>query len=510
MSSTPQRRAIVVGSGIAGLSAALHLGNCTLVTKTTLGAGSTRWAQGGLAAAVGQDDSPDQHVADTLRVAAGLADPETVEIVATGAPEGIAWLAEMGVAFDRENGAYSLGREAGHSKHRIVHAAGDATGEEVIRALTEAVGDRDDIEVLEQTFAADVETSNGEVVALSVIDQAGDQRAIPTGNVVLATGGIGQVYSATTNPIESTGDGLAIAGRAGVAIQDCEFVQFHPTALAACRDPLPLLTEALRGAGGVLVNARGERFMLTVHEDAELAPRDVVSRAIWQELHDGGVYLDATGVPDVATRFPTAVENTALEGLDIENDLIPVTPAQHYFMGGVVVDHEGRSSIPGLYAAGEVTSSGLHGANRLASNSLVEGLVFGRSIADSIRNDDRPWRGDAWRQDVGRPTAELEPSAPLPEAVEELREIMWLHGGIVRSDAGLTKAREEIERLRPALARHPEAHNLAIVAALIVEAALQRRESRGAHHRVDYPALDVMLDHSIISDFRSVNAAIAG
>ena len=250
--------------------------------------------------------------------------------------------------------------------------------------------------------------------------------------------------------------------------------------------------------------------MITVHEDAELAPRDVVSRAIWQELHDSGVYLDATGIPDVRTRFPTAVENTALEGLDIENDLIPVTPAQHYFMGGVVVDHKGRSSIPGLYAAGEVTSSGLHGANRLASNSLVEGLVFGRSVADSIHNDHRPSRGEAVRLDVGRPTPQLEPSAPLPDAVEELREIMWLHGGIVRSGRGLTKAREEIERLRPALARHPEAHNLATVAVLIIEAALQRRESRGAHHRVDYPALDVMLDHSILSDFRSVNAAIAG
>ncbi len=510
MTSTSQRRAIVVGSGIAGLSAALHLGNCTVITKSFLGAGSTRLAQGGLAAAVGPDDSPDQHVADTLRVAVGLADPETVEIVASGAPEGVSWLAELGVAFDREDGALSLGREAGHSRHRIVHAAGDATGQEMVRALTEAVRDRDDIEVLEETFAADIEISNGGVVALSVIDQTGEYGTILTANVVLATGGIGQLYSATTNPIESTGDGLAIAWRAGAVIQDCEFVQFHPTALAADRDPLPLLTEALRGAGGVLVDERGDRFMLTVHEDAELAPRDVVSRAIWQELQDGSVYLDVTGVPDVARRFPTAVENTALAGFDIENDLVPVTPAQHYFMGGVAVDHEGRSSIPGLYAAGEVTSSGLHGANRLASNSLVEGLVFGRSIADSIRNDQRPWRGDTSVHDVGRSTFELAPSDPLPDAVEELREIMWLHGGIVRSGAGLTKAREEIDRLRPALARHPEAHSLATVAALIVNAALQRRESRGAHHRLDYPDLDVMLDHSIISDVCPANVAVAG
>jgi len=287
-------------------------------------------------------------------------------------------------------------------------------------------------------------------------------------------------------------------------------VQFHPTALADDSDPLPLLTEALRGAGGVLVNARGDRFMLTVHKDAELAPRDVVSRAIWQELQDGSVYLDVTGVPDVALRFPTALENTALAGFDIENDLVPVTPAQHYFMGGAAVDHEGRSSIPGLYAAGEVTSSGLHGANRLASNSLVEGLVFGRSIADSIRNDQRPWRGGTAVHDVGRPAFELAPSDPLPDAVEELREIMWLHGGIVRSGAGLTQAREEIERLRPALARHPEAHSLATVALLIVDAALQRRESRGAHHRLDYPDLDELLDHSIISDFRPAKLAVAG
>lgn len=510
MTASPQRRAIVVGSGIAGLSAALHLGNCTVITKSFLGAGSTRLAQGGLAVALGQDDSVEQHVMDTLRVSGGLSDRQVAHQVISGAIDGVGWLADLGAAFDMADGHLQLGREAGHSLHRIVHANGDATGAEVIRALTAAVAERPDIEVFENTFAIDTIIENDQVSGLFVVDVDGGTRSLYAPAVVLATGGIGSVYSATTNPAGATGDGLAIAWRAGAEVRDCEFVQFHPTALASGMDPLPLLTEALRGAGGQLVSGTGERFMTSVHDDAELAPRDIVARAIWKQMRTDSVFLDARHIPGVDQRFPTAAASAGAIGLDIVEDLLPVTPAQHYFMGGVVVDGLGRSSVEGLYAAGEVTSSGLHGANRLASNSLIEGLVFGRSIADSIQNDDRSCRGTAARQHTDHPVPELAPSVPLPDTVQELRDVMWLHGGIVRSGAGLRTARDEIERLRPALARHGEAHNLATVAALIVDAALARRESRGAHHRADYPETDTMFEHSIISALRPSDRATAG
>ncbi|MDW3178060.1 MAG: L-aspartate oxidase [Acidimicrobiia bacterium] len=514
MTASPERRAIIVGSGIAGLSAALHLGDCTVITKSFLGAGSTRLAQGGLAVALGPDDSVEQHVEDTLRVSAGLGDRHVAQHVVSGAIEGVEWLADIGATFDMHDDRLQLGREAGHSLHRIVHANGDATGAEVVRALTRAVAERPDIEVLENTFAIDAIVQNDRVVGLITIDANGAS-ALVAQAVVLATGGIGSVYSATTNPAGATGDGLALAWRAGAQIRDCEFVQFHPTALANGRDPLPLLTEALRGAGGRLVNGRGERFMTGIHDDAELAPRDVVARAIWSQLRIDSVFLDVRHIPAVADRFPTAAASASAVGLDIVEDLLPVTPAQHYFMGGVVVDESGRSTVPGLYAAGEVTSSGLHGANRLASNSLIEGLVFGRSISESIRNDDLRRSHDfapSARSYDFAPSArshDFAPSAPMPEAVAELRELMWLHGGIMRAGDGLRTARDEIVRLRPALAVHPESDNLAVVAALIVDAALARRESRGAHQRVDYPALDPMLDRSIVSALRPSDPAMA-
>lgn len=503
MIPSTQRRAVVVGSGIAGLSAALHLGDCTLITKTEIGAGSTRLAQGGLAAAMGAEDSPAAHVLDTIRVSAGMGDVDMATLVAEGAPKGIDWLASLGTDFDSADGSLVLGREAGHSTNRIVHADGDATGWEVIRALTAAVQSRPDIEVLENTFAHDLVVRGGRVVGVVVTLSDGRTESLATSAVVLATGGIGRLYSPTTNPIEVTGDGLAMAWRAGAAVQNCEFVQFHPTALATGTDPSPLLTEALRGAGGLLVDESERRFMTSVHDDAELAPRDVVARAIWQQLREGSVYLDVRSVDRVAERFPTAAASIANVGLDIENDLVPVTPVQHYHMGGVVIDERGRGSLPGLYAAGEVTSSGLHGANRLASNSLVEGLVFGKIIAECIAEEEVDGHESPSPSSIIASTFDVDVDAirhdaPLPSEVAELREVMWSNGGIVRSEAGLIHAAEVIEALRPTLASHPTARNLVEVAALVIGPALARRESRGAHFRTDYPKTDPALAHPLV------------
>jgi L-aspartate oxidase len=491
---TPQPRAIIVGSGIAGLSAALHLGNCTVITKSFLGAGSTRLAQGGLAVALGPDDSPEQHVADTVAVSGGMGDQRVARQVAAGAIEGIGWLAELGAAFDMEKGNFQLGREAGHSLHRIVHANGDATGAEVIRALTTAVRERPDIEVLENTFALDAIIDGHRVVGLSVVGPDGATRALLAPAVVLATGGVGSVYSATTNPVEATGDGLAIAWRAGAAVRDCEFVQFHPTALATGSDPLPLLTEALRGAGGLLLNGEGQRFMTSVHDDAELAPRDVVARAIWEQMRTSSVFLDTRLVPDVEERFPTAVASARDLGLNIAEDLLPVTPAQHYFMGGVAVDQQGRSSVEGLYAVGEVSATGLHGANRLASNSLIEGLVFGEVVARSITRHARPVVRSA-PSDIGDGAR---PTDPMPSEVELLRQAMWSGGGIVRTGDGLDEVATLVESWWPVLSDHPVARNLAITARLIVRAASRRRESRGAHFRADHPTTDRAQDQSVV------------
>lgn len=499
MIATSQPRAIIVGSGIAGLSAALHLGNCTVVTKSFLGAGSTRLAQGGLAVALGPDDSVEQHVADTLAVSGGMGDRRIARQVAAGAIDGVEWLTDLGAAFDRRRGQLQLGREAGHSLHRIVHANGDATGAEVMRALTTAVRERPDIEVLENTFALDAIIDGHRVVGLSVVDAEGAATALLAPAVVLATGGIGGVYSATTNPADATGDGLAIAWRAGAAVRDCEFVQFHPTALATGSDPLPLLTEALRGAGGLLLNDDGRRFMASVHDDAELAPRDVVARAIWKQMQTSPVFLDARLVPDVERRFPTAAASARDLGLNIAEDRLPVTPAQHYFMGGVVVDQQGRSTVEGLYAVGEVSATGLHGANRLASNSLIEGLVFGEVVARSIADTSAP---------VSRAAPSVagvsgRPTDPMPSEVEFLRQAMWSDGGIVRTADGLNGVATLIESWRPVLSEHPVARNLAITARLIVGAAARRRESRGGHFRADYPTTDRNQNRSVV-DRRSM------
>ena len=478
--------AIVVGSGVAGLATALALGNCTVVTKTGLGDGSSRWAQGGIAAAVGTGDHPSLHAADTVAVSGGLADPAIAELVTAGAPDAVDWLVALGARFDRgADGSLQLGREAGHGHHRIVHADGDATGAELMRTLRTAVRQRSDIAVLEHITVVDLLHGDGRIVGVVVVGSDGTRDLLTAPAVVLATGGIGQVFAATTNPVEVTGDGLAMAVRAGVRIVDPEFVQFHPTALRSRLDPMPLLTEALRGAGAHLIDEGGNRFMVGEHPDAELAPRDIVAMAIWQRLRRGEtVLLDATHLGAAfPERFPTVFGSAIRAGIDPRTEGMPVSPAAHYHMGGIATGADGRTSLSGLYAGGEVAHTGLHGANRLASNSLLEGLVFGGRIAASIRSDRHPVP-TAIEAPVSSEIVGVEDDA---EAVARLRSVMWESVGVMRHEGGLRTALTEIEALTPRLAEGATGRNLASVALTVTTAALARTESRGGHHRTDHP-----------------------
>jgi L-aspartate oxidase len=482
-------RAIVVGSGIAGLTAALQLGHCTVVTKTELGAGSSRWAQGGLAAALGADDAPHLHAADTVAVSGGLGDPDIADLVATDAPARVRWLTAMGTEFDRDDtGALALGREAGHRVRRIVHAGGDATGAEIMRALTAAVLARPDIVVADATMAVDLVVGAGRVVGITTVDADGRPGVLLAPAVLLATGGIGRLYGHTTNPVEATGDGLAMAIRVGARIRNPEFVQFHPTALASDLDPLPLLTEALRGEGALLVDASGRRYMVDEHPDAELAPRDIVARANWRARRSGPTYLDCRPIgPGFAEHFPTVAAYARVAGLDPERDLLPVTPAQHYHMGGVETDAAGRTAVPGLYACGEVASTGLHGANRLASNSLLEGLVFASRAAVDIAAVGPDVVDLAIRGGLAVPIGGVEGFGDDDGAIAVLRATMDECAGVLRDHDGLRHGLEVLGALHSRLGRSIEGRNLAAVAGVVLEAALARRESRGGHHRVDHP-----------------------
>jgi L-aspartate oxidase len=482
---------VVIGTGVAGLSAALAAAprRVVLITKATLTSGSASvWARGGMAVAVGAGDDPSHHAADTLAVAGGLADPQRVETVTALAPEVLAQLIELGVPFDRRaDGELDLGREAAHSAARIVHAAGDATGREVVATMAAAVRAAAHIEVLEHALVDELLGTDGRVGGVAG-EQSGRRFEVRAAAVVLATGGIGQVWQATTNPTSATGDGLALGLRAGARARDLEMVQFHPTALAVEQDPLPLLTEALRGAGAVLVNDRGDRFMVDRHELAELAPRDIVAGAIAAELAAGRrVFLDARTRPGAgfAEKFPSALEACGEAGLDPEVDLLPVTPAAHYHMGGLATDAEGRTSLPGLFAVGEVAALGIHGANRLASNSLIEGLVMGRIAAAAAAAEDPV-------ELVGslRPIASLRakgPSGPAAAARHAVREAVWSGLGVVRNADGLVALLGDLERLRSMCERAGgELAAMWTVAAATAVAALARCESRGAHQRRDY------------------------
>ncbi len=502
---------IVIGSGMAGMVAALRLAprKVTLLTKTPgLEGGSTAWAQGGIAAALGADDSPQDHAADTMAAGAGLNVSEVVQLLAQDGAERMREMVDAGAPFDRDSaGELELGREGAHGRRRIVHAGGDATGRYVHRWLADAVTRTPSIDVKTSAFAWDLAVHEGcvcGVVAYHVQEGWTLHRA-PF--VVLATGGAGQLFQRTTNPTEATADGLAMAARAGAELADLEFVQFHPTALvdpnAASGTPMPLLTEALRGEGAVLVDSLGHRFMLDEHPDAELAPRDVVARAIWQRLVDGaGAFLDIRILMggEAAARFPTVRALCADAGFNPAHELIPVAPAAHYHMGGIAADDRGRTSLGGLWACGEAAATGVHGANRLASNSLLEGLVFGHRVADDIAETAAL---SSPLPDIAVPPVPAA-SAEIDDLTAGLRELMYEKVGLRRDAAGLQDALEaqgelasrideigqETGQPSPALddvRRCGELRNLALAGRLVTLAAVRRLESRGAHYRIDYP-----------------------
>jgi len=487
--------AVVIGTGVAGLAAALGLAprRVHLITKAALGrGGSSVWAQGGVAVAVGPSDTPELHAADTVAAGAGLVEEEMAELLARDGVAAIRELVRLGAEFDRApSGELALGREAAHSRSRIVHAHGDQTGAEMVRALGRHVARESSITLFESAWVTRLAMEQERVVGVETRGPDGRRLLHVAPRVVLATGGCGQIWRHTTNPREATGDGLALAAAAGATLVDLEFVQFHPTALAVPGlDPAPLLTEALRGEGSILIDDAGERFMTAEHAAAELAPRDVVARAIWKRLAAGRrVFLDARAAVGerFPRRFPTVFESCRAAGIDPRGEPMPVTPAAHYHMGGVAVDAWGRASLPGLWACGEVASTGVHGANRLASNSLLEALVFGGRVAESAGGDAttlRPAPTLAAQPD-------LDPAAAAPAVREEVRDLAWRRLGLERDGDGLAAALDRLHDLHRGLPPGPsEARAMVTVAWLVAAAAELRRESRGAHYRTDQPRPD--------------------
>ena len=490
MAERLRTRFLVVGSGVAGLHTAWRAssdGEVAVLTKRSLFDSATAYAQGGIAAALGAGDSPELHRKDTLAAGAALCDAEAVEVLVEEGPARVRELHTAGADFDLEpGGKFKLGKEAAHSRRRIVHAHGDQTGAEVARTLIERVRATKKIQVLEKTRVLDLIVSDGICRGIRAT-RAGKPIEIIADATVLATGGCGQVYRYTTNPQVATGDGYAIAHRAGVKLADMEFVQFHPTALETSENPLALISEAVRGEGAILVNEAGARFMVKRHRLAELAPRDVVAREIYRERRRGSrVYLDARKLgKSFQTRFPGIFALCKARGIDPSKDLIPVIPAAHYMMGGIVTDLAGHSSMERLYACGEVSRTGVHGANRLASNSLLEGLVFAERVARdmiALPGISGAPRKKAWEAPV------LRDRGAAQVAADAVRNVMWTHVGIDRTAKGL---REGLALLADIETRLPEGAteeaNMIETARLIAAGALQRKESRGGHFRSDFP-----------------------
>lgn len=494
MTKRIRTRFLVIGSGVAGLHTAWRAsahGSVTVLTKRTLFDSATAYAQGGIAAALGAGDSPELHREDTLAAGAALCDREAVQVLVEEGPARVRELQAAGARFDLDPaGDFKLGREAAHSRHRIVHAQGDQTGAEVARALVSKVRESAAIDVRETARVLElllVDDGTGVQCAGVRASIAGQPVEIVADATVLATGGCGQIYRYTTNPQVATGDGFAMAHRAGARLADMEFVQFHPTALDTPENPLALVSEAVRGEGAILLNGRGQRFMPSRHRLAELAPRDVVAREIFREQQaHGRVFLDATRLgAGFATRFPGIFALCRARGIDPTCEPIPVTPAAHYMMGGVVTDLAGRSSVPRLYAVGEVARTGVHGANRLASNSLLEGLVFAERVARDLHQTPL----DLLAPDVAAwDVPPLADRGAAQVAADEIRQLMWDYASISRTASGLRRCLAALkrvgERLTPGCT---EERNLHTTATLVAEAALLRKESRGGHFRSDFP-----------------------
>ncbi len=503
---------IIVGSGIAGLYDALLLkdhGRVLIITKGSIDECNTRHAQGGIAAAISSIDSPELHFKDTIAAGAGLCDPEAVRILTEEAADRIADLVKFGVPFDTVNGEIALTKEAAHSVPRILHAGGDATGERIEMTLSNAARASREITIYEYFLATEILVEKGKVKGIATLDlSSGTQEEFYCRHLILATGGVGRLFKITTNPDIATGDGIALAYRAGAEIADVEFFQFHPTALRLPGVPLFLISEAVRGEGGILRNIRGERFMFKYSAQGELAPRDVVARAIVAEMKETGanrVFLDVTHLPArlLSARFPHIYRFCLDHGLDITTTLIPVVPAAHYMMGGVKTNYWGETNIEGLFASGEVANTGVHGANRLASNSLLEVLVFGKRIVERTTKGNLHGKTPLV-QDVYTLKERDTSGLSYPDlSLTSLQSLLWDNVGIVRCGKELEKAANILaaweKELRPATDRPSyELANMVLVGRLMAEAALIREESRGAHYRSDFPeASDAWLKHIV-------------
>ena len=510
---------LVIGAGLAGLFTALKLAPRPV---TIMAAGkrkknsASQWAQGGIAAALGADDNIENHIADTIAAGAGLVDNDAARLVASDAADRIADLADLGVPFDRDaNGDFALGREAAHSHKRIIGVRGDRAGREIMHALGRHAEASPSIDFMEGFAAYELAVEDGRVVGVFARPMQGTTHNAMQGPmliraraVILATGGIGHLYGVTTNPVGANGEALAMAARAGAHIADAEFVQFHPTALTGMGDPAPLATEALRGEGAILVNAKGQRFMPDIHQDAELAPRDVVARAVFDQISKtGSVGLDLrpSGLAEnLSHRFPTVAENCKKASLDPTQTALPVAPAAHFHMGGIQTDLHGRTSLAGLWACGEVAATGLHGANRLASNSLLEAVVFAARIAEDINHMVPP----STMARPAPPQTQFNGQTPLlAPATARLRHLMQTHVGVLRHAAGLTTALTELQRLQKASGGMAPFANMVLAAQLVTLAALKRQESRGGHCRTDYQQTDSQAVHGrlTIADVTAFN-----